>query len=218
MTGRLALKTDWDLVRSTLFYEWQQFKRQPDIVPPLIVQRLLISGEDHRHARHLGYDLYAICRAIWRRVSSRSREGASTIEQQLVRVITNRYENTFLRKACEIVLASLVSESFPKKILPIIYLRLGYFGWRMNGYSQACKRLRLSNENLTLRNAAGLVARLKYPEPKLAPPLRMFQIERRTNHLLMLHQKHLFDGTYEYDNSKAFRSRYSFKRLVRTIS
>ena len=212
--GRITLYEEWRSVRNALSSEWNKFKREPDLIPPLIVQRLLISGEDHRHARHSGYDLYAICRAIWRRATRHSREGASTIEQQIVRVITNRYENTILRKAREIMLATLVAEYFPKTILPIVYLRIGYFGWHMNGYSQACKRIGIQNEKLTIQKAAGLVARLKYPEPKVAPKLRIHQIERRTRHLLKLYQMHLNDGTYEYDNSTPFRSRFQTKRFV----
>lgn len=212
--GRLTLYDEWKLVRTALSSEWHQLMREPDLMPPLIVQRLLISGEDHRHAQHSGYDLYAICRAIWRRATRRSREGASTIEQQIVRVITNRYENTILRKTREIMLAALVAEYFPKAILPIVYLCIGYYGWHMNGYSQACKRIGIQHENLTIENAAELVARLKYPEPKVAPKLRIQQIERRTGHLLKLYQKHSNDGTYEYDNSTPFRSRFQTKRFV----
>jgi len=216
--GRLALHEEWELVRTALSSEWHQLMQKPDLMPPLIVRRLLISGEDHRHARHSGYDPHAICRAIWRRATRGSREGASTIEQQIVRVITNRYENTILRKTREIMLAALVSEYFPKAILPIVYLRIGYYGWHMNGYSQACKRVGIQNGNLTIEKAAGLVARLKYPEPKVSPKFRIHQIERRTKHLLQLYQKHSNDGTYEYDNSTPFRSRFPAKRFVGSLS
>ena len=63
--------------------------------------------------------------------------GASTINQQLVRVLTNRYERTFKRKVKEILLASLVARAIPKTDIPGIYLSVAYFGWRMNGLVQA---------------------------------------------------------------------------------
>ena len=81
---------------------------------PLIVQRLLVSGEDHRHGRHAGFNAHAICRAIWYRVAFCRREGASTIEQQIVRVLTHRFEPTVSRKVRELMLATLLSEVMPK--------------------------------------------------------------------------------------------------------
>lgn len=159
-----------------------------------------MSGEDHRHARHSGFDPIAIGRAVWRRLIRESREGASTIEQQIVRVVTGRYERTLRRKVREIFLAILVAHSFPKETLPAVYLVIAYYGWHMNGYSQACQRLGLSSHCLTLDEAAGLVARLKYPQPREAPVQRMLQIERRVKHLRILYRQHINDGTYKHLN------------------
>ncbi len=209
---------EWQLVRSCIYSEQLKLMRQPSLKPHVFAHRLLISGEDHRHMRHPGFDLYAICRAIWRRLTLRSKEGASTIEQQIVRIITNSYENTINRKIREIMLASLVAKYFPKTILPSIYLIIGYYGWQMNGYSQACKRLDVQPKNMTLEIAAGLVARLKYPEPKVTPHKRLLQIRRRKNHLLKLYKKHLTDGTYEHEYSETIRSRFSAERFVRSLS
>jgi membrane peptidoglycan carboxypeptidase len=167
-------------------------------VPPLVAQRLLVSAEDHRHGRHGGIDYYAICRAVWRRLVQRRREGASTIEQQIVRVLTNRFERTLTRKVRELLLATLVSEQLPKSATPALYLSIGYYGWRMNGFAQACRRLGLKPPALSLDDAAALVARLKYPEARVPPPTRMAQIRRRAEHLKRLYLRHLSDGTYEH--------------------
>lgn len=169
LTAHVVFRKEWHLVRSYIHFEQLKLLRQPSLRPNILTHRFLISGEDHRHMRHPGFDLYAICRASWRRLTLKSKEGASTIEQQIVRIITNSYENTIRRKIREIMLASLVAKYFPKTILPSIYLVIGYYGWQMNGYSQACKRLNVQPENMTHEIAAGLVARLKYPEPYVAP-------------------------------------------------
>lgn len=218
LMAQVLLSEEWHLVKSSIYSEQLKLIRQPSLRPNISTHCLLISGEDHRHMRHPGYDLYAICRAIWRRLTLRSKEGASTIEQQIVRIITDSYENTYRRKIREIMLASLVAKYFPKTILPSIYLAIGYYGWQMNGYSQACKRLNVQPENMTLEIAAGLVARLKYPEPYIAPHKRFLQIKRRTNHLLKLYKKHLTDGTYEHERSETIRSRYSVERFIRSLS
>lgn len=193
-----ALSADWDMVRSRLDAVCVMIARTPDCTPPLVAQRLLVSGEDHRHACHPGFDLIAIGRACWRRFRFGTHEGGSTIEQQIVRVLTGRYERTVARKLREIALAALVARRYAKNRLPAAYLWIGYYGWRMNGYLEACRRLGLSPQSLSPEEAARLVARLKYPQPRKASARRVTQIERRTNHLRALYQKHLFDGTYRH--------------------
>ena len=198
----------WPLVRSRLEAELQRLRSHPQHSPPLIAQRLLISAEDHRHGRHPGFDSIAICRAIWRRLTSQALEGASTIEQQIVRTITGRRERTLHRKLNEITLAILVDEEFPKATHTALYLSLAYYGWQMNGYQQACQRLHLQPTNLTLRQAARLVARLKYPEPRCAPAFRIQQIRRRSRHLIALYRRHLHDGTYRHINDTTIPNRF----------
>lgn len=207
-----ALKADWDIVRSRLDEVCTLIEHSPDRRPPTVAQCLLVSGEDHRHARHPGFDLIAIARAFWRRLGRGTREGGSTIEQQIVRVLTGRYERTISRKLREIALAMLVARRYAKHRLPAAYLWIGYYGWRMNGYLQACRRLGLSPQLLSLDEAAGLVARLKYPEPRRASAHRLSQIERRAKHLCALYQRHIRDGTYRHlsgpalcDRSTSFR-------------
>ena len=202
-----AFVPDWNTIRKSLDAECSRLAHDPESAPPIVVQRLLVSGEDHRHARHPGFDFVAICRACWRRFSRGTHEGASTIEQQVVRVLTGRYERTLARKLREIVLATLVARRYPKQYLPAVYLVIGYYGWRMNGYRQACRRLGLSPRSPSKDEAARLVARLKYPQPQTASMQRMSQIERRANHLCVLYRKHTLDGTYRHLNDQSIRNR-----------
>lgn len=165
-------------------------------IAPIHAQKLLISGEDHRNLRHPGYDLIAISRAIWRYISRGSLEGASTIEQQIVRTLTGRYDRTLSRKLKEILLASMVARHFGKRMLPGFYLHIGYFGWNMHGYVAACERFGFDPGNLSLEEAAVIVARLKYPETRKLSSVRASQIERRKRHLLNLHKLHESAGLY----------------------
>ena len=55
-------------------------------------------------------------------------EGASTIEQQLVRVLTNDYERTLKRKLKEIYLASHLRKYADKETIAIAYLDIAYYG------------------------------------------------------------------------------------------
>ena len=193
-----ALRADWETLRVRLDGICKQLEGSPGYAPSLLAQCLLVSGEDHRHARHPGFDWIAIGRVCWRRLSRGTREGGSTIEQQVVRVLTGRYERTVKRKLHEIALAVLVSHHYAKCDLPKAYLWVGYYGWRMNGYVNACRRLGLSPASLGAEEAARLVARLKYPQPRYASAQRIAQIDRRAKHLGGLYPRHLLVGTYRH--------------------
>lgn len=192
------MRREWESLREEILCRHVVLTSKDLPSPSLIAQRMLISAEDRRHGRHPGFDLYAMCRAIWRRATSGRREGASTIEQQIVRVLTNRFEPTLARKIREVLLAALVAELLPKSATPPLYLSIGYYGWRMNGFTQACERLGLREETLSIEDAAGLISRLKYPEPRIAPPSRVAQINRRRTYVLDLFKQHLSDGTYDH--------------------
>lgn len=190
------LRNEWHTVKRKIRCVHCLLEQNPNARAPLIAQQLLISGEDHRFFSHPGFDLIAIGRAIWKRLRRRGIEGASTIEQQLVRVLTQRFERTVTRKVREILLSSLVASEFKKEILPSIYLHLGYYGWNLHGFENASRKLD-KPEASTLVNTASIVARLKYPEPRHYSITRQEKIGVRTQHLIRLHNVHLRDGTYE---------------------
>lgn len=190
------LHREWLELRDDLAKVYRSPVDTPGCRPTALAQQLLISGEDHRFFSHGGIDPIAICRAIWRGVFLRKPEGASTIEMQVVRVVSGRFERTLWRKFREMALATLVAREIPKEALPGIYLRIGYFGWRMNGFENACRRLDLRAEALMPAQTAGLVARLKYPQPRVTRPERWDRINARAQHLLRLHSQHKYDHTY----------------------
>ena len=168
---------------------------------PLVLQQMLISAEDHRFFRHQGFDVRAIFRAIFRTLTGRT-EGGSTIAQQLARISTGRFERTIPRKIREIRISVWITKQFHRQYIPALYLAEAYYGWRMNGLSQAYERLNLAPDSLTLREAAELVARLKYPEAKAAPSRRLQQISMRADHILTLHARHW--ATEDYESGRLF--------------
>jgi penicillin-binding protein 1A len=191
MTKPLAAIAPFLLGRS-----WPQFERDLRLlyahfrsakrsrVPPVLVLDL-IAAEDHRFYTHHGVDWRAVVRATWRNVALGMLEGASTIEQQLVRRVTGRYERRLSRKVREMLLACLVERLVPKAEIPALYLRVAYFGAGMNGVFQASRRLGFDLDKITQYQAAALVARLKYPEPSRPSPKRARQIARRADHILI---------------------------------
>jgi membrane peptidoglycan carboxypeptidase len=191
-----TVEKEWNDLSLTLISKYEYYKNKPEFRPPIIAQHLLISGEDHRFFYHPGFDIIAICRAIFRRMVFNIIEGASTIDQQLVRVLTGRYERTIKRKWREICLAILLTSIVPKEELPGLYLSIAYFGWHMNNFKEACEKLHLNPSTMTMKEAAELVARLKYPEPSQPSKKRIQAIRRRGIHLMKLYKLHVLDSTY----------------------
>jgi len=203
------LESEWHAIRQQIYDTHRTLELNPQLCAPLIAQQLLISGEDHRFFRHPGFDLIAIGRAIWKRIRCKRIEGASTIEQQLIRVLTQRFERKLSRKLREILLSSLLASEFKKEILPAIYLHVGYYGWDMHGYHGARRNLK-GLDCMSLLGAAQLVARLKYPAPRYQSVKRQSQIESRVQHLLRLHTLHLRDGTYGHNTTATVPNRFGF--------
>lgn len=192
----VLMQHEWLQLRDQLARAYKSLLSDSSGRPSILVQRLLISGEDHRFFGHGGIDLIAVARALWRRIMRGRREGASTIEMQIVRVLSGRYERTLRRKIREMALATLVTKEIPKHELPMIYLQIAYFGWRMNGFPAACRRIGCHPDCMTLSEAACLVASLKYPQPREISARRRRQIDTRTQHLLKLYSRHRLDQTY----------------------
>jgi membrane peptidoglycan carboxypeptidase len=157
-------------------------------ISPVLVAFLALA-EDRRLGTHSGFDVVAIARALWRAITSRRREGASTIAQQLVRVLTDRRERTLRRKIDEILLSIVLTSCLSPLMIGRCYLYLAYFGSRMNGLRAAAQKLGIDPASPTDRQAAGLVARLKYPEPRAPNRARMALIQGRASYLIALSQK-----------------------------
>lgn len=181
----------YDLLQDRLLTEYELLKIS-DTHNTTILSKLLISGEDHRFYFHIGFDFIAIIRAVRNRIIYRKIEGASTIEQQLVRVLINEFDKTFARKIQEILLATTVSSIVPKNAIPKIYLNVAYYGTGMNGLTQTYSKLGITDrETLPIEQAAEIVSRIKYPQPSKFNQNRLRQIEIRKQHLIKLYNNHL---------------------------
>lgn len=149
----------------------------------------LVTAEDHRFWSHSGVDLISIIRAIWKTKICNNREGGSTIAMQLIRTVTEDYSPTLRRKIKEIYYAIRISSFMKKKDLLNAYLAIAYFGWNMHGIEQACKKLGYNIEMLSKYEAASLVARLKYPEPKYFSKSKYEKIITRTFYIIKRHEE-----------------------------
>jgi monofunctional glycosyltransferase len=121
---------------------------------------------DRRNSIHCGVDVIAIFRAIKVRIFKKVYQGASTIEQQFVRVVSNRYEKSFYRKFREQLLAIAVSKRRTKSEISNAYLSIAYYGYDLEGIAAIKKICGENIKEIDLNKAIELVSRLKYPQPK----------------------------------------------------
>ena len=92
----------------------------------------VVAIEDHRFYTHSGIDIFSIIRSTYTNIRNKSLEyGASTITQQLGRLMYFSQEKSFIRKASEIFVAFELEKNYSKDEILELYLNLMYFG---NGY------------------------------------------------------------------------------------
>lgn len=141
----------------------------------------LVAAEDHRFFRHRGIDVIAIARAAGSILLRARVQGASTIEQQLVRVVCGRYERTLRRKLREQILAIAISHRFDKRQIARCYLSVAYYGHQLLG-GEAIRTL--TAQGLCPATMALVVARLKYPQPKVVSEKWKLKIEARAAYII----------------------------------
>jgi membrane peptidoglycan carboxypeptidase len=197
---QVSINTKWNQLRDSIEKLELELAYTEFPKPTRQMCEFLVAGEDRRFYLHPGVDPIALCRALWKTCFCGSRQGASTIAMQLVRTTIGCYEQTLRRKLIEIYLAVRLSEHVSRDNLPILYLWVAYYGWRMNDYQQACIRLEIDPRTVNALEAAKLVARLKYPEPKRYNAERTRAIHRRAHHLItMANRKNFTPNTLSGD-------------------
>ena len=118
-----------------------------------------------RNAIHPGVDPIAILRAIYVRLRLGDVQGASTIEQQFVRVVSGRHERTLARKVYEQVLAVCVSRRRRKAQIARAYLTIAYYGSAVVGMVGLRATFGGDVSPANIDAIREMIARLKYPEP-----------------------------------------------------
>ena len=186
-----SCKSDWMTVKTVIAREKLNIEsiQNNDSINKLV--NFLITGEDHRFNYHFGFDGIAILRAMKNRLLFNKKEGASTIEQQLVRTITCDFEKVYLRKIKEIILAFYLKTILDKRSIALIYLNIAYYGTDYGNLDKILYRFnKRKGDVLDNETCAEIISRLKYPEPKTRVQEKLDLIARRKCHLLRLYDKH----------------------------
>lgn len=162
-----------------------------DMSPHLV--NAIVATEDGEFYRHGGINPKSILRAALKDIIARKKlEGASTITQQLAKMIFLTPEKSFRRKINEAFLAVQIEKDFPKDQIFELYANQVYLGHGAYGVEQA-SRLYFGKhaKDLSLTEAALIAGMIRRPG-SYSPLIDPEAAKRRRNHVL----RRLLDENY----------------------
>ncbi len=189
--------------------EWTRFqldRREPisyDQIPKPLVQAF-IAAEDWKFFHHHGLSIKGIIRSLLVNMyHGRKVQGASTITQQLVRLLFFDAKKTFIRKFKEQMYAILVEQQYTKEQIMQAYLNHAYFGCGIYGVEAASQRFWGKHAiDLSLDECATLAGIVQLPEG-YCPLMYPLSAQKRRNIVLNNMHKLGFITTQEYQQAKA---------------
>jgi len=126
-----------DNVLLTEFYIQRRTYTQLSQIPPHVSQAI-IAIEDTRFYKHNGIDIIRIGGALIADLKDRTyAQGASTITQQLAKMLFLKPDKTITRKVKEIALSFKIEKNYTKDRILEMYLNQAYFGARAYGIEAA---------------------------------------------------------------------------------
>ncbi len=170
--------------------EWARF--QLDRRDPVSISKMpshlinaFLAAEDWHFFSHSGLSFKGIIRSILVNMyHGRRVQGASTITQQLVKLLFFDSAKTFSRKLKEQLYSLLIEQQFSKHQILQIYLNHVYFGCGIYGVEAACRRFwKISVEDISVEQAASLAAVIRNPS-QYCPLLCPLSNEQRRNLIL----------------------------------
>lgn len=107
---------------------------------PTYLKQAVIATEDKNFYHHRGFDTMGMIRSTITNIMSGSvKQGASTITQQLARILFLSNERTFDRKIKELIIAHRIEKTISKDEILEMYLNSVYLGSGVYGVSSAAR-------------------------------------------------------------------------------
>ena len=116
-------------------YDWRDLEH---IAPSLPLSA--VAAEDQRFARHRGFDLDAIERALEHNARGRTVRGGSTISQQVAKNLFLWGGRSWARKGLEAWYTVLIETFWPKRRILEVYVNVAEFGDGIYGAQAAARR------------------------------------------------------------------------------
>ena len=148
---------------------------------PLIVRQAFLAAEDANFYSHAGIDFVSIVRAVWKNLTSHeSKQGASTITQQIVKSLLLSREKTYERKAKEAILSYRLEKALSKDEILWIYLNEIFLGSNAYGVKAAAKaHFHKELADLSIQEAAYLGGLPQRPSSLTNPRNRKLALDRQ---------------------------------------
>jgi len=145
------------------------FVERRTIVPigeiPNRMKLAALAAEDASFYEHAGLNYLGMFRALVKDVTGRTRQGGSTITQQVVKNVLLSPERTLSRKVREAILARRIEAELTKDEILELYLNQIYFGHGRYGVEEAARYyFGKSVRDVSLAEAAMLAGIIKGPE------------------------------------------------------
>ena len=170
---------------------------------PKELKEAFIATEDKNFYHHNGYDIVGLVRSsIQNILARRVVQGASTITQQLARILFLSNEKTFTRKIKELVIAARIEKTISKDQILEMYMNNVYLGSGAYGVEGAAKiYFNKSVKDCTLPELA-LIAGLPQAPSVYSPYNNLDLAIKRRNQVLTRMYKMRYISKAEYEKAK----------------
>ncbi|HEX8139379.1 MAG TPA: PBP1A family penicillin-binding protein [Pyrinomonadaceae bacterium] len=189
----------------TVIGEFALEKRIPlkyEEIPP-VMKNAILAIEDTRFYDHVGIDPIRIIGATIKNVTTGSREGGSTLTQQLAKNLFLSKEQTLRRKINEWLLALQIERYYTKNQIMEMYANHIFLGARAYGIEAGAENyFGKQAKDLTLEEAALLAGIPKAPG-EYSPTVNPKEAKERRNLVLEQMAKNGFVSQAEADAAKA---------------
>ena len=170
-------------------------------INPLLIDSFIVI-EDKDFFNHSGLDLIRIISAFITNIKHNTiKQGASTISQQVARILYLNNEKSIKRKLKEAYLAIYIEEHYSKEKILELYLNGLYFGDNIYGIASASYFYFNKNQNeLNLSECAYLASIINSPNTYLKEEKNESSLKRK-NLVLSLLYKYNYITNEEYHNA-----------------
>ena len=191
---------DGEVIKTFAAYTYSNVELKE--VPEQLINAL-IATEDKNFYKHPGYDILGLARSMVANIlAGHVVQGASTITQQLSRILFLSNEKTFTRKIKELQVAAQIEKTISKDKILEMYLNNVYLGSGAYGVKGAARIYFNKNLNqLTLPEMA-LIAGLPQAPSVYSPYNNKKLAEKRRNQVLLRMYKMKYIDKETYENAK----------------
>ena len=204
------------IVLSEIFQKRISTLKLADYPPELV--SMLLQVEDRNFFSHSGIDMLALVRAIFTNIISLEyKQGASTITQQLARILLDNRSKSLVRKWKEAQLAFALESSLTKETILETYMNQVYLGHGAFGFGEAIKFY--FNKNPRELNFEEMVLLTSLPSsPRKYSPIKESERSRkRVENILKSFQKRaIFPSLHKMDTI-AFYNQFKTRSPLESV-